>query len=270
VKLAETLPANQFDLAGRVAVVTGAGSGIGRGVARVLAGAGATVVCADVDGGAAAVTSEAIAAGGGSASAAATDVSRRAQVRDLVQATASEHGRLDVMCNNAGILIEASVLDLSEEQLDRVLAVNLKGVLFGCQEAGIVMRRQGAGSIVNMSSGAFDSPPPNMVAYSISKAGVVQITRTLARELGPDGVRVNAIAPGLVESGIPGRHYTNADGTIDEDERQAFLGRMAKMAPLGLVGAPEDIGHAALYLASDAARFVTGQVLRPNGGIAMP
>jgi 3-oxoacyl-[acyl-carrier protein] reductase len=186
------------------------------------------VVCADVD--------------ADSATAATADVSRRADVHDLVQATASRHGRLDVMCNNAGILVVSPVLDLAEDQLDRVLAVNLKGVLFGCQEAGAVMRRQGSGSLVNMSS----------------------------KELGPDGVRVNAIVPGLVESGIVRRRYTGADGAVDEGKRPAFLGGMAKISPLQLVGEPEDIGYAALYLASDGARWVTGQVLRPNGGVAMP
>ncbi|WP_083390905.1 SDR family NAD(P)-dependent oxidoreductase [Parafrankia soli] len=259
-----------FDLTGRVAIVTGAGHGIGQGVARVLAAAGAVVVCADVDAGAAGATSEEIAAAGGSAAPAAVDVSRRDQVHDLVRATASEHGRVDVMCNNAGIIIDVPVLDLSEEQLDRVLAVNLKGVLFGCQAAGAVMRSQRAGSIINMASGAFDTAPARLVAYSISKAGVVQITRTLAKELGPDGVRVNAIAPGLVETDITRRHYTAEDGTVDEDKRERFLGRSRDLAPLRRIGTTEDVGHAALYLASEAARFVTGQVLRPNGGVSMP
>ncbi|MCK9904712.1 SDR family oxidoreductase [Frankia sp. Cpl3] len=259
-----------FDLSGRVAIVTGAAHGIGLGVSEVFAEAGATVVCADIDGDAAAAASRAITDAGGSAKPATVDVSRREQVRALVRSVVAEHGRLDVMCNNAGIIVEAPVLELSEEQFDRVLAVNLKGLLFGCQEAGAVMRGQQAGSIINMASAAADTAPPGLVAYSVSKAGAVQITRTLAKELGPEGVRVNAVAPGLVETTITRRHYTNQDGTINEDNRATFLARGRDVAPLRRIGTPADIGYAALYLASDASRFVTGQVLRPNGGTSMP
>ena len=264
------MPSDAFDLTGRVAIVTGAGSGIGRGTALVLAAAGVHVVCADIDGDAAADTSTAIVSAGGSAAAAAVDVARRADLAAVVSATASEHGRLDIMANIAGIIHDGPVLDLTEADLDRVLAVNLKGVLFGCQEAGAVMRRQGAGSIVNMASGAIDAAPAGLVSYSISKAGVVEITRTLARELGPDGVRVNAIAPGLVETNLTRRHYAADDGSVDEARREAFLKGGRDIAPLRRVGTPEDIAYAVLYLASDAAQFTTGQVLRPNGGTSMP
>jgi 3-oxoacyl-[acyl-carrier protein] reductase len=128
----------------------------------------------------------------------------------------------------------------------------------------------GGGSIINMASGAIDAAAPGLAAYGISKASVVQLTRTLAVELGGDGVRVNAIAPGVVETDITRRHYARADGSIDEDKRAAVLESMRASSPLGLIGTPEDVGWAALYLASDAARFVTGQILRPNGGTTMP
>lgn len=197
-----TAAGRAFDLSGRVAVVTGAAHGIGRGVAEVFAAAGAAVVCADIDGDAATAAGRAITDAGGSATPATVDVSRREQVRDLVRSA--------------------------------------------------------------------DTAPAGLVAYSVSKAGAVQITRTLAKELGPDGVRVNAVAPGLVETEITRRHYTNQDGTIDEDKRETFLARGRDVAPLRRIGTSADIGYAALYLASDAARFVTGQVLRPNGGTSMP
>ncbi len=258
------------DLGGRVAIVTGAGSGIGQGVARILGAAGAFVVCTDVAEAASDATAESIRAEGGSAGSQAVDVRRREDVAACVSAVVAEHGRLDVMCNNAGIIIDVPVLDLSEDELDRVLAVNLKGVLFGCQEAGQVMATRDGGSIINMSSGAIDGAAPGLVAYAISKVGIVALTRSLAAELGSRRVRVNAIAPGLIETNITRRHYTGPDGGVDEARREATLAPMRARSPLGLIGTPDDIGWAALYLASDASRFVTGQILRPNGGTTMP
>ena len=259
-----------FDLTGRAAVVTGAGSGIGRATARVLAEAGAAVVCADVVAGAADETAKAIGDDGGRASARLVDVSRKADVEALVASAVDEFGRLDVMCNNAGIIVNAPVVELSEDDLDRVLAVNLKGVFFGCQAAARVMVEQGSGSIINMASGAIDSPAPTLAAYGMAKAGVTQLTRVLAVEVARRGVRVNASAPGYVVTGMTGRHYTNPDGSIDEERKEETLAPFRKMTPLGRVGEPDDIAWAVLYLASDAARFVTGQILRPNGGVAMP
>jgi len=263
-------PAQAFDLHGRVAIVTGAGSGIGRASAEVLAAAGATVVCADVNAVTAKETAAAIEARGGSARSVALDVSHRAEVAEVVRTTVGDHGRLDVMCNIAGIIKTAAILETPEEDFDAVLAVNLKGVLFGCQEAAAVMVKAGQGSIVNMASGAIDAPRPELMTYGVAKVGVVQITKILAHEVGPSGVRVNAIAPGFVETGMTGRHWLNPDGSVDEERREAAVAPMRRMAPLGVVGAPADIAYAVLYLASDAARFVTGQILRPNGGVSMP
>ena len=267
---AATVP-NAFDLTGRVAIVTGSGSGIGLGISQVLAAAGALVVCADVNGATADAAAQTIGLAGHEARAAALDVSRRSDVVDLVRSTVSEHGRLDIMCNNAGVIgPEVPAIDLTEEALDGLLAVNLKGVLFGSQEAAKVMTDQGRGSIVNTASAAIDSPTPSLLAYGISKVGIVQISRSLAAELGPRGVRVNVIAPGLVETNITRRHYTNDDGTTDEARRDATLSAMREYAPLKTLGTPEDMGLAALFLASDASRFITGQIMRPNGGTAMP
>jgi 3-oxoacyl-[acyl-carrier protein] reductase len=258
-----------FDLSGKVAVVTGAGSGIGRTTAQVLAGSGATVYCADVRGEAAEATAAGILGEGGAAVGRRVDVSQSAQMVALVAEAVEAEGRLDVMCNIAGIMVDGPVLDIDEEDLDRILAVNLKGVLFGCQAAGPVMVAQGWGSIVNMASTAALAPAPDVGAYAMTKAAVVQLTRTLALEVGRKGVRVNAVAPGFVPTDMTSRYYRRPDGTIDEDMKEQVLKPMAKFAPLRRVGETSDIAYCVLYLATEASSFLTGQCLSPNGGMTM-
>jgi 3-oxoacyl-[acyl-carrier protein] reductase len=256
-----------FDLGGRVAFVTGAASGIGQSSARLLAGAGATVVCADIDVDGASATAASI---GKAATAVSLDVTRREDVEAAVRGALARHGRLDVMCNIAGIILSSLVVDTTEEDLDRLFAVNLKGVLFGCQSAARIMSEQGSGSIINMASAAVDVPAPTLVMYGMAKAGVVQLTRTLAMEVAGRGVRVNAIAPGYIVTGMTARHFRRPDGSIDTEGMQQVIEPMRKRNPLGRVGEPDDIGWAVLYLAADASSYMTGQILRPNGGAAMP
>jgi 3-oxoacyl-[acyl-carrier protein] reductase len=264
-----------FRLDGRVAVVTGAGSGIGRATALELSAAGARVVCADVSQPGLSATLEAMA---GEGLAMCVDVSDRGQVAGLVEETVASFGRIDVMCNVAGIMHDSSVVDTEEADLDRVLAVNLKGVFFGCQEAARRMASQeplvaggfpSRGSIVNMVSSAIDTPAPGIVCYAMSKAAVAQLTRTLAVEMGRHGVRVNAVAPGFVVTKMTSRHFQLGDGSVDDESMRKVVETMAKMAPLRRVGEPEDIARTVLYLASDASSFVTGQVIRVNGGVSM-
>ena len=259
-----------FDLTDRVAVVTGAGSGIGRATAQLLGAAGAAIACADINLASAEATAGEVAASGGQARAFATDVTHRDEVEGLMAEVVSAYGRLDVVANIAGTIVTNLVTDISEDEFDGALGTNLKGVFFGCQAASRIMTEQGSGSIVNMSSGAIDTPREGLACYAIAKAGVAQLTKTLAMEVGPHNVRVNAIAPGFIVTPMTARHFTRPDGTVDEALRDATVTPMRDLQALSVVGEPNDIACAVLYLSSDAARFVTGQILRPNGGVSMP
>jgi 3-oxoacyl-[acyl-carrier protein] reductase len=267
--VARELP-SAFDLTGRIAVVTGAGSGIGRGSAVRLAEVGATVVCTDIAADDAEATAASIRDAGGDATAVPADVTSQAEVDDLVVGVVRDHGRLDVMANIAGIIITNRLLDVSEEELDKVLAVNMKGVFFGCQAAARQMVEQGSGSIVNMASAAIDAPAPNLVSYGMAKAAITQLTRILATDIGPKGVRVNAVAPGFVMTEMTTRHFTDAEGNVDPTLKDEVATRMSKGVALRRVGQPDDIAWAVVYLASDASSFMTGQIVRPNGGAVMP
>ena len=209
-----------FDLTGRVALVTGAGSGIGRTTAEVLAGAGATVVCADINGATASETAGAIIGQGGRAESAELDVAARGAAETLVQNVVARHGGLHVMCNIAGIMIDSSIIDLDPDEFDRILAVNLKGVLYGCQAAGKVMVAQRGGCIINMASAAVLAPSPGIGPYAICKAGVAQLTQSMAVEVGKHGVRVNTVAPGFIPTNMTARYYTNPDGTVTRRPRR--------------------------------------------------
>ncbi|MER6676322.1 SDR family NAD(P)-dependent oxidoreductase [Streptomyces sp. NPDC000983] len=248
-----------YDLTGRTAFVTGAAGGIGRASAVLLAAAGATVHCADRDTRGLHETATLIEDEGGTAHTHPLDVTDRARLREAVASCA----RLDVMAAVAGIMHSSPVLETTDEDLDRVLNVNFKGVLYACQEAARRMLAQRTpGSIVTMASGAVDTGGPGLLCYGAAKAAVVQLTKTLATEVGRHGIRVNAVAPGWIRTPMTDRH--------DAEAQERTEARMARIAPLGRVGAPQDVAHAVLYLASDASAFTTGQILRPNGGVAMP
>jgi 3-oxoacyl-[acyl-carrier protein] reductase len=254
---------DSFRVDGKVAVVTGAGRGIGKASAMTLAGAGATVVCADVRGDTALASAQEISTAGGEAEGVALDVAVQAEVDALAARVAADRGGIHIWCNIAGIMLGGPFLEESEEDLDRIMAVNLKGVFFGCQAAGRIMVTQPeGGSIINASSAAADAPSPNIGSYAICKAGVVQMTKTLAVEIGKKHVRVNAVAPGFVITGM-------TTGFYGQEQQDNLVALMRKGVPLRTVGEPEDIAAAVLYLASDVSRFMTGQVIRPNGGVAM-
>ena len=258
-----------FNLSGRAAVVTGAGSGIGRSAAEVLGGAGASVVCGDLDEAAAEKTAATIVEGGGKAIAQGIDVARKAEVDALVGRAVQEYGRLDVMANVAGIAADGLLMDATDADLDKAFNVNLRGVLYGCQAAVRAMKDQGSGSIINVSSTAIDQPAPRYGVYAMTKAAVAMLTKTLAMEVGKLGIRVNTIAPGMTVSAFTMRHIYEPDGSINQEKYDVFVERMRKLSPLGIVGEPEDQGYLILYLASDASRFCTGTIWRANGGQSM-
>ena len=255
-----------FALHGKLAVITGAASGIGRETARVFAGAGAHVVLADRDATALASFAAEL---GSSATAVATDVSIRAQVEALAD-RARAIAPIEVWVNAAGVVATPTmIVDVDEATLDRLIAINLKGVYFGSAAAARRMVAQGRGSIINISSQGAEIPAPGLSVYTLTKAGVNALTRTLAAEVGPAGVRVNAVAPGFIDTPMVSYRFTREDGTQDEATKQEIYAARAANAPLGRIGEPLDIARVILFLASDAASFVTGETLRANGGADM-
>jgi NAD(P)-dependent dehydrogenase (short-subunit alcohol dehydrogenase family) len=245
-----------FDLAGRVALVTGAGRGIGRGLAHALAHAGACVVAAsrtrdEVDSLAAEITDS-----GGQGDALQLDVRDSASIAAAVDGTLDLHGRIDILVNNAGVGTNHDALDVTEDDWDEVLDVNLKGLFFVSQAAGRHMVRAGHGRIVNLSSQAGSVGIRRHAAYCASKGGVEQLTRVLALEWAPHGVTVNAVAPTFIRT----------PGTAERLDDPAFATGVLDRIPLGRVGDPVDVAGAVIYLASDAARLVTGSVLSVDGG----
>lgn len=257
----------QFSLHGRTAVITGAAGGIGRQAAITFTQAGANVLIADVWVAGLEETAELVAAAGGKATVVPTDVSDRDQVNALADAAVKTHGRLDVWANVAGVIRYMNIVDATPEDVEFITKVNLWGTYWGVAAAGRTMTN--GGSIINVSSAGGDMPAPTLSIYAMTKAAVSHLTRCAAVELGANDIRVNAIAPGFTDTPMVQGRWTNADGSIDEAERESYTSTRAAQSPLRTIATPEDQTWAMLYLASDASRFVTGQVIRPNGGVVM-
>ncbi len=245
-----------FDLTGRVAVVTGGNAGIGRALVRALGEAGATVVVAARTESRNTETVQELTAAGIEAMAVRTDVTVRSDVVDLTTAVMDTYGRVDVLVNDAGMCIHAPTDEVTEDDWDAVISLNLSAVWRCCQLLGAPMRAAGHGAIVNIGSmsGVIVNRPQWQAAYNASKAGVHHLTRSLATEWAPDGVRVNALAPG----------YVRTDMTPLHDPR--YRARWIDDAPMQRAAEVDELGPAALFLASDASSFVTGEVLVVDGG----
>jgi 3-oxoacyl-[acyl-carrier protein] reductase len=247
----------------KVAIITGAAHGIGKAYARRFAEEGAHVVIADIDGAGGEATARAIADSGGSAWARATDVRNLANVEALMHETARRFGHIDVLLNNAAIYVtqklwKGPVEELTVEEWDRVMEVNLKGV-FVCSKAVIpIMKRQKSGKIINIASGTFFSGSGNMPHYTTAKGGVVALTRVLARQLGEWGINVNCMTPGS----------TMSEENVSEDVLKRREGSIDKRA-FRRIETPADIVGTALFLASSDSDFITGQLLVVEGGGVM-
>ena len=243
----------------KVAIVTGGGSGFGEGIARRFAAEGAAIIVNDINEAGGKRVAGSIAQEGGKATFVYADVSKSSDVKTMVRSALDAYGRLDVMVNNAGFTHKNQpMLDVPEEVYDRVFSVNVKSIYLSTLEVVPIFRRQGGGAIINTASTAGLRPRPGLAWYNASKGAVIALTKSMAVELAPDKIRVNALCP------VAGETAMLADfmGTDTPENRAKFVSSI----PLGRLSQPEDIANAALYLASDEANFITGVALEVDGG----
>jgi 3-oxoacyl-[acyl-carrier protein] reductase len=243
-----------MNLSGKVALVTGSGKGIGKAIARKLSEAGATIVINDVTD-ESSVTAQEIAAAGKPALFVKASVSVAAEVNAMVEQIVAAYGRLDILVNNAGITRDQLTIRMTDEEWDAVINVNLKGV-FVCTRAALkYMMKQRYGRIINISSISGIVGNPGQVNYCAAKAGIIGLTRTVAKEMATRGITVNAVAPGFIETDMTAR--------IPAKLREEF----SKKIPAGYFGSPDDVAGTVAFFASDEARYITGQVLCVDGGM---
>jgi len=241
-----------FRLDGKIAIVTGGSRGIGRAICLTLSGAGAYVVAADIA--ESTETLDLVTQAGGKGETARFDVSDEQAAGDTIREIARRLGRVDILVNNAGIALDQLLIRVSAEDLQRTFAINLFGAVY-CAKAAIRTMMRNGGRIVNMASVVAEAGNPGQTAYSSSKAALIGLTKTLAREYASRNVTVNAVAPGFID--------TDMTAKLPEQIKEMIL----QQTPLGRIGKPEEVAAAVLFLCSDEAGFITGQVIRVNGGM---
>ena len=256
-----TIP-RMFSLAGKTAIVTGAGSGIGQAIAIALAKQGAFVDVLEIDLNAANDTAERIRSAGGQADVVKCDIANHSQVQEVFDKLGSERGRLDCLVNNAGIAHVGNITNTSEEDFDRVMSVNLKGV-FNCLKGGVrLMLKSGGGAIVNIASTVATMAINDRLAYSTSKGGVLAMTYSVAKDHLHDNIRCNAILPGRI-------HTPFVDGFIAKnypDNQAEIFKKLSEYQPIGRMGKPEEVAAIAVFLCSEEASFITGSPFPVDGG----
>src|SRR5918992_1134927 len=244
-----------LELPGRVAIVTGAARGIGFAIAERLSRAGAHLVIADVVEVGAAAAVERLREGGGKAAAAVVDVTRAEEVSAMVERALDDFGKLDILVNNAGITgRDAPLWEITDKDWEKVLSLNLTATFYCCRAVLPHMRELRSGAIVNVASISGKEGNPNMIPYSVSKAGVICLTKALAKEVIQDGVRVNCVAPGVIETPL-----------LEQLQPEA-VEYMRSRVPMGRMGCPEEVAAVVHFLASEEASFVTGQCYDVSGG----
>jgi NAD(P)-dependent dehydrogenase (short-subunit alcohol dehydrogenase family) len=257
-----------MELEGQVAIVTGAGRGIGRATALELARMGADIVVAEVDRPGAERTAADVKAVGRRASAVPTDVTSLAALKTMAEHTRVEFGRIDILVNNAGIYRAASPLDITEEHWDAVMNVNAKAVFFASQAVLPTMIAQKRGAIISLASMAGKVGSRSNLPYNASKAAVISITKSLALAHGSDGIRVNCVCPGFVETDMWSQ-VSREQGALLGMSPDEFTRQRKATVPLGRMETPEDVAAVIAFLASPRAGYVTGQALSVDGGLVM-
>jgi len=251
-----------FSLAGKTAIVTGGGSGIGQAISKVFARAGAKVEILEMNEEAAAATVDEIRSAGGQADWSRCDVSSEREVREVIDAVTERNGRLNILVNNAGIASIGTAVSTTEEEFDRIYAVNVKGVRNVLHVGIPKLQAAGGGVILNMASTVSLMGIDDRFAYSMSKGAVLTMTYSVARDYLRDGIRCNCICPARI-------HTPFVDGYLDRnypDNREEMFEKLSKAQPIGRMGKPEEVAYAALFLCSDEASFITGNAYPVDGG----
>jgi NAD(P)-dependent dehydrogenase (short-subunit alcohol dehydrogenase family) len=254
-----------MEFKGKTAIVTGGAKGIGKAVVLELAHQGANIVIADLDIDNARQLETQIRGRGCSVLIAKTNIAHKNEVNEMIRHTVDSFGRIDILVNSAGIISVAMLADMTEEEWDTVIEVNLKGTFLCCQAAAKQMMKQKSGKIISIASMAGKTGPLGEAAYAASKAGIIEFTKVLAKELGPYGINVNAVCPGFTETEMAAKTFGEL-GFLQGSDAEGFKKHCISLVPLGRLGQPKDVADLILFLASEKAQYISGESVNIAGG----